>query len=50
MKKYYYSDGELQFGPFSIEELKNFNLTKVTLIWFEGIYNWIAENEELYNY
>lgn len=45
MKKYYYSDGENQFGPYSVEELKKFNLTKETLIWFEGLENWITSNE-----
>ena len=52
MKKYFYSDGKDKFGPFSFEELKNENITKDTLIWFEGLEDWkqakeIGEFEEI---
>src|SRR6186713_1106745 len=40
MKKYFYSDGLAKFGPFTFEELKNENIKKETLIWFEGLENW----------
>ncbi len=40
MKKYYYSDGQNQYGPFTIEELKEKNITKDTLIWYEGLDQW----------
>lgn len=40
MKKYYYTDGQTQFGPFTIEELKEKNLSRDTLIWFQGINDW----------
>jgi hypothetical protein len=45
MKKYHYSDGENHFGPFSIEELKVVKISKETMIWFEGLDNWIAAGE-----
>jgi len=53
MKKYFYSDGKEKFGPFSFEELKNENITKETLIWFEGLEDWkpakdISEFEEIF--
>jgi len=53
MKKYFYSDGEEKFGPFSMEELRNENITKDTLIWFEGLEDWvqakaISEFEEIF--
>jgi hypothetical protein len=41
MKKYFYSDGKEKQGPFSFEELKNENITRETLIWFEGLEDWI---------
>jgi len=52
MKKYFYSDGKEKFGPFSFEELKSENITKDTLIWFEGLEDWkpakdIGELEEI---
>ena len=53
MKKYFYSNGKEKFGPFSFEELKNENITKDTLIWFEGLEDWksakeIGEFEEIF--
>jgi len=52
MKKYFYSDGKEKQGPFSFEELKNENIKKSTLIWFEGLEDWkpaeeIKELEEI---
>lgn len=41
MKKYFYSDGTNKFGPFSIEELKYKNITKDTLVWFQGLSEWL---------
>ena len=40
MKKYYYSDGQNQFGPYDIEELKEKQIKKETLVWYEGLGNW----------
>lgn len=45
MKQYYFSDGQNQFGPISIEELKVKNITKETLIWCEGMENWAKAGE-----
>lgn len=42
MKKYFYSTDNKKVGPFSFEELKNENINKETLIWFEGLDNWTA--------
>jgi len=52
MKKYFYSDGKEKFGPFSFEELKNENINRDILIWFEGLDDWkqakdIEEFEEI---
>lgn len=48
MKKYFYSNGEEKQGPFSLEEIKKENITKETLVWFEGLEDWkpAAEIEE----
>lgn len=50
MRKYFYSDGKNKFGPFSIEELREKNITKDTLIWFQGLSDWrpIINFPELY--
>ncbi len=40
MKKYFYSNGKEKFGPFSFDDLKNENISKDTLIWFEGLDDW----------
>lgn len=45
MKKYYLHDGQAQQGPFSIEELKEKQLSKATPIWFDGIENWTTVGE-----
>ena len=40
MKKYFYSNDNEKNGPFSFEELKNENIKKETLIWYEGLDDW----------
>ena len=40
MKKYFYSDGNEKNGPLSLDELKQENISKETLIWFEGLDDW----------
>ncbi len=40
--KYYYSDGNKQFGPLTIEDLMKKNLPPETLVWTEGLDNWVA--------
>lgn len=34
MKKYYYSDGVNELGPFTFDELKSKGITKDHLVWF----------------
>jgi hypothetical protein len=41
MSQYYYTDGKERFGPFSVEELKDKNLTPETLVWKEGLVDWV---------
>ncbi len=53
MKKYYLTDGLNNFGPFSLDELRQKNITKESNIWFEGLQNWeqagsIPELNELF--
>lgn len=40
MKKYFYSDGTNNFGPFTIEELKEKGITRETMIWFQELGEW----------
>jgi hypothetical protein len=41
MAQYYYTDGKERFGPFSIEELKEKNITPQTYVWKEGLPDWV---------
>ena len=45
MKKYFYSVGKEKHGPFSLDELKNIDINKDTLIWFEGLEDWTPASE-----
>ena len=45
MKKYYYSDGQQQFGPLSKKELEGNKITKETLVWYDGLKDWIKAGE-----
>jgi hypothetical protein len=49
MKKYFYTDGFANFGPFTLEELKYKNITLDTNVWYEGMGDWkkAAEVPEL---
>ncbi len=40
MKKYYYTNGKEKLGAFSLEDLKEENINRNTLIWFEGLDDW----------
>eukprot|EP01031_Cornospumella_fuschlensis_P012143 gene12143-14845_t len=40
MKKYYLHNGTEQQGPFSIDELKQQNLSKETHVWYDGLPEW----------
>lgn len=41
MSKFYIVINDMQQGPFSLEELREKNLVKTTLIWTEEIDNWV---------
>lgn len=43
--KYFYSDNVKKHGPFSLEELLKEDLSDETLIWHEGLENWISARE-----
>lgn len=45
MKKYHYSDGDNQFGPLTIEELSDKKISKDTMVWYEGLDNWVKASE-----
>ena len=46
MKKYYYSsNGVDKNGPVTLEELKQIKIEPKTLVWFEGLDNWVNAEE-----
>jgi len=45
MKQYFLHDGQRQIGPFSIEELKERNITNETFVWKEGMSDWVKAVE-----
>ncbi len=49
MKKYFYTNGIDKIGPFTLNELKEQNLSRDTKVWFYGLDNWkpLFEVEEL---
>jgi hypothetical protein len=40
MKEFYYSDGNVQFGPYDLDQLKTKGLKKETLVWHDGLNDW----------
>src|SRR5690554_2752906 len=53
MKKYFYSDGTNNFGPFTIEELKEKKITRETKVWFQELGEWkpagiVPEMDEIF--
>ncbi|MBK7215316.1 MAG: CD225/dispanin family protein [Bacteroidales bacterium] len=42
---YYYTDGVNNFGPFSLDQLKEKNITSATRIWYSGLANWTPAGE-----
>lgn len=45
MSQYYLHDGEMQLGPFTIEELKTKEINKDTPVWKDGMQDWVkADN------
>lgn len=49
MKEYYFHDGSNQYGPFSIEELKQQKINPDTSIWNNKVTDWkkASQIEEL---
>jgi len=45
MKEYYFSDGDEKFGPFSLEQLKKQNISRESLVWCEGMVDWVPASE-----
>jgi len=41
MSQYYYTDGRERFGPYTLEELNGRGLTRETLVWKDGLQDWI---------
>lgn len=45
MRQYYIHNGQIEIGPFDIENLKQQTLKKDTPVWYEGIEGWTTANE-----
>lgn len=41
MSQFYYTDGKERFGPFTIDQLVDKNITENTLVWKEGLPDWV---------
>jgi len=42
MKHYFYVDNNQLFGPFTVDELKFKQLKKTTLVWTDGMNEWVT--------
>lgn len=54
MKKYFYTDGRNNYGPFTIDELKEKGISQETMVWFQELDEWkpageIPELAEIFN-
>lgn len=45
MKQFYYTDGANKFGPMTFEVLKTKGINPDTLVWYEGLDNWVAASQ-----
>ena len=45
MKKYFYSNGQEKHGPFTFDEIQLTSIYPDTLIWHQGLDNWIPAKE-----
>ena len=45
MRNYFYTDGQTRFGPFSIDEMKRKRLPGHTLVWYQGLNDWMKISE-----
>lgn len=41
MVQYYYTDGKERFGPFTLDQLKEQNISESTLVWKDGLPDWV---------
>jgi hypothetical protein len=41
MKEYFFYDGQKQIGPISKDKIGEYNFTEDTLVWFDGLEDWI---------
>lgn len=45
MNKYYYLKGDRQHGPVTVDELKTQGATRETMVWMEGMADWVAAKD-----
>ncbi len=45
MKKFFYTDGTNKYGPYTIDELREQEITGETEVWFQGSEDWIPADE-----
>lgn len=45
MKKYFYTDGTNNYGPFTLDELKEKKISRETKIWFQELGEWKSAGE-----
>lgn len=45
MAQYYYTDGKERYGPFTIEQLRERNISAETLVWKEGMADWLPASQ-----
>jgi hypothetical protein len=45
MKEYFLVENNVQKGPFSINEMKELNITRHTLVWKTGLENWVTADK-----
>lgn len=44
-KEFYYFDGQTKIGPISFDDLKKKNIERSTLIWYNGLKDWVIAEE-----
>lgn len=45
MKQYYFSNGQEPSGPFTLDEMSKHSFTPDSLVWYEGMSEWLPANE-----
>lgn len=45
MKKYFLHNGQQQYGPYSLEELKSMNIAPETMAWYDGLPQWMRADQ-----